>query len=79
MPMLNYAVKGYYRVKIARDYPAPCEPLPDRMYHLFTDDVLTKDASTGTYTVHTGIMLMGIVLTDDEVDFFPGVAKLVGV
>lgn len=79
MSMMGYSLTGYYKVKKEGCYPAPCEPLPDRTYSLFADDVLTKDSKTGTFTVHTGIMLMGIVLKDDEVEFFPGTVNLKGV
>ena len=79
MPMQSYNVTGYYRVKVHKKYPAPCEPEPNRLYEIFTDDVLTKDEKRGTYTIHTGLMLMGIVLADNEVEFVPGTAQLVGV
>ena len=58
----------HYRVKKDGEYPAPCRADPDRLYQLFTDDVLTKNEKDGTYMIHTGIGLWGLVLKDDEVE-----------
>lgn len=78
MPMRDFSIKGYYKVNKKGHYPAPCEPEPNRLYELFADDVLTR-LPDGTYVVHTGVMLRGIVLKDNEVTFFPGTVQLVGV
>lgn len=59
----------HYRVKKDGVYPAPCQPQPDRTYQLFTRDVLTKNPKDGTYRVHTGLSIGGIVLKDDEVEY----------
>lgn len=62
-----------YRVKKEGDYLwPPCAkafPLEqDRMIHLYTNDVLTKDPNTGKYMKHTGLGCMNIVLADDDVE-----------
>lgn len=58
----------HYRVKEAREYPAPCEPQPGRVYMLFPADVLAKEGDKGTYRCMTGLSIGGIVLKDDEVE-----------
>jgi len=45
----------YVRPKENGEYPWPCQDKPDRTIPLATDDILTKDPSTGKYMVHTGI------------------------
>ena len=77
MPMASYTVTGYYKPKAQGKYPWPCEAEPDRTIELFVDDVLTKDPD-GTYCTHTGLMCFRIQLTDDQVEFHPGTARLVG-
>lgn len=48
--------------------PWPCESDPERTYQLFADDVLTKDKDTGKYMCHTGLGVMNLVLTDEQIE-----------
>lgn len=64
----KFTINEGWKVKVDGKYPWPCKQYPDRMIELFTDDVLTQDATTKLYTVHTGVCCFGIVLNDDQVE-----------
>ena len=70
---MGYKLKGYYRVKEKGTFPWPCPAEPQRTLDLRPDDVLTKgDAG---YTKHTGLMMTGILVPDEAVEW---VDKTVG-
>lgn len=64
----SFTINNGVRPKVAGIYPWPCADLPDRTIELFTDDVLTKDPTTGLYMKHTGLGCFNIVLTDEQVE-----------
>lgn len=71
----NFKVTGYYTVKKDGKYPWPCKPDPDRLFNLYTDDILCK-MDNGEYSKQTGLGTFGHLLTEDEVTFHPGSLSL---
>ena len=76
--MLDYTLSNYYRLTRDGEFPAPCKDDPDRVLEFGTNDIFTKDPKDGSYTVHTGIMIFGIRLPDDAVEFVDKPIRLVG-
>jgi hypothetical protein len=66
---------SYYRVKEDGEYPAPCPANPDRTWFLAKDfDALTRNREMApqgchSYTKHTGLCVVGIILKDEDVEF----------
>lgn len=56
----------YLRVKKDSIYPWPCKNEPDRTIQLFDDDVLSRN-SDGSYTKHTGLCCIGIIIPDEDI------------
>ena len=71
----DFTVNKYYKVKKEGRYPAPCPSDPTDTWQLFDDDILTKDVD-GTYMCQTGVCRLGIVLKDDEVEYYETPVKL---
>ena len=76
--MFGYTLSSYYRLTQNGKFPAPCKADPDRVLEFCTDDIFTKDPKSGSYTVHTGIMIFGIRLPDEMVEFVEKPVRLVG-
>lgn len=68
-------IEGYYRVKKQGVFPWPCRAQPDRVVELRPHDVLLK-AADGTYTKHTGLMLVGLQVNDDAVEWVDKVVRI---
>ena len=82
MPMADYTVNQYYRIKekeYVAKWPMSDRGNPDRTITLYDDDVLTKDPDNGTYMKHTGIACFNIQIPDDMVEFVDKPAELKGV
>lgn len=71
----DFTVNKYYKVKKDGRYPAPCPANPNDTWQLFDDDILTKQED-GTFACQTGICRIGIVLKDEEIEFYDKPIKL---
>ena len=62
----TFKVTGYYTVKEEKEYPWPCPADPNRMYKLYTDDVLCFNEDDQKWYKQTGLGTAGHILKEDE-------------
>jgi hypothetical protein len=64
--MMDITFTKWVTVKASKAYPWPCQPLPDRTFEVHPGDVLTRHPD-GTYTKHSGLGMLGLVIPDEDI------------
>lgn len=66
---MSYSIKDYYKVKKEGEYDWPCKMFPKRKIKIYPDDILTK-CELGSFTKHTGLACIGIIINPEDVEHF---------
>lgn len=56
----------YQRVKKSKEYPWPCESLPDRTIMIYDDDILRR-SEKGIFTKITGLCCLDIHIPEKDI------------